>query len=542
MNSGSEHSLRLELVNISKQYPAVKANDSVNLRVKPGEIHAVLGENGAGKSTMMKMIYGAVRPDEGEIRWNGQVVQVASPAAARALGISMVYQHFSLFDTLTAAENVWLGLGKEITLPEVTARIGKVAAAYGLDVEPLRPVHTLSVGERQRVEIVRALLTSPKLLILDEPTSVLTPQAVEKLFVTLRQLSADGCSILYISHKLDEIRALCHHCTVLRGGKVTGEVDPTQETNASLSRLMIGAEPPELQHKASAAGATVFAVKQLSLPKLDQFGMNLQGISFDVRAGEIVGVAGVSGNGQQELMAALSGEDVRAAPASITLFGKAIGNHSPRRRRKEGLHFVPEERLGRGAVPILSLAQNTMLTRTEAVNRWGWIDTGRVRLLAAHLIARFNVKAGGTQAAAKSLSGGNLQKFIVGREIDANPKLLIVSQPTWGVDVGAAALIRGELLKLRDAGCALLVVSEELDELFEISDRLIVIAQGRMSPSIATAQASIERIGEWMSGLWQEGQASEEGQASAVGGPAARAASSYAGAAGTGEGEQHAHA
>ena len=538
----SEQTLRLQLTGLSKQYPAVRANDKVSLRVKPGEIHAVLGENGAGKSTLMKMIYGAVRPDEGEIRWNGQVVQVASPAAARALGISMVYQHFSLFDTLTAAENVWLGLGKEITLPEVTARIGKVAAAYGLDVEPLRPVHTLSVGERQRVEIVRALLTSPKLLILDEPTSVLTPQAVEKLFVTLRQLSADGCSILYISHKLDEIRALCHHCTVLRGGKVTGEVDPTRETNASLSRLMIGAEPPELQHKASAAGATVFAVKQLSLPKLDQFGMNLQGISFDVRAGEIVGVAGVSGNGQQELMAALSGEDVRAAPASITLFGKAIGNHSPRRRRKEGLHFVPEERLGRGAVPILSLAQNTMLTRTEAVNRWGWIDTGRVRLLAAHLIARFNVKAGGTQAAAKSLSGGNLQKFIVGREIDANPKLLIVSQPTWGVDVGAAALIRGELLKLRDAGCALLVVSEELDELFEISDRLIVIAQGRMSPSIATAQASIERIGEWMSGLWQEGQASEEGQASAVGGPAARAASSYAGAAGTGEGEQHAHA
>ncbi len=230
--------------------------------------------------------------------------------------------------------------------------------------------------------------------------------------------------------------------------------------------------------------------------------MNLQGISFDVRAGEIVGVAGVSGNGQQELMAALSGEDPRAAPDSIQLFGKAIGAHSPRKRRHEGLHFVPEERLGRGAVPILSLAQNTLLTRTAAVNRWGWIGTSQVQLLAAHLISRFNVKAGGVEAAAKSLSGGNLQKFIVGREIDANPKLLIVSQPTWGVDVGAAALIRGELLKLRDAGCALLVVSEELDELFEISDRLIVIAQGRMSPSIATADATIERIGEWMSGLW----------------------------------------
>jgi simple sugar transport system ATP-binding protein len=247
------------------------------------------------------------------------------------------------------------------------------------------------------------------------------------------------------------------------------------------------------------------AVKGLSVPKLDQFGTTLADIAFDVRAGEIVGVAGVSGNGQQELMAALSGEDPRGPAGSITLFGKDIASHSPRRRRHEGLYFVPEERLGRGAVPVMSLAQNTMLTRTEAISGSGWIDTGKVDLLAAKIISRFNVKAGGTGAAAKSLSGGNLQKFIVGREIDADPKLLIVSQPTWGVDVGAAALIRGELLKLRDAGCALLIVSEELDELFEIADRLIVIAAGRMSPSIATADATIERIGEWMSGLWPKG-------------------------------------
>ena len=494
--------LRLELIDISKQYPAVKANDRVNLRVKPGEIHAVLGENGAGKSTMMKMIYGAVRPDEGEIRWNGQAVQIASPAQARALGISMVYQHFSLFDTLTAAENVWLGLDKSLSLAEVSARIVKVAKEYGLAVEPQRPVHTLSVGERQRVEIVRALLTDPKLLILDEPTSVLTPQAVEKLFVTLRQLAEGGCSILYISHKLDEIRALCHHCTVLRGGKVTGEVDPTQESNASLSRLMIGAEPPPLQHVARDAGPVVLQVQGLSLPTQDPFGVALSDIGFEVRAGEIVGVAGVSGNGQQELLAALSGEDPRAPAGSIRLDGRDIAHHSPRRRRHEGLHFVPEERLGRGAVPSLSLAQNTLLTRTQTVARSGWIRSGQVHALAAHLVQRFQVKAGGPGAAARSLSGGNLQKFIVGREIDANPRLLIVAQPTWGVDVGAAALIRGELLKLRDAGCALLVVSEELDELFEISDRLLVIAQGRMSPSVPVAEATVERIGAWMSGLF----------------------------------------
>src|SRR2546425_2221455 len=499
---------RLELLGISKQYPAVRANDAVSLRVMPGQIHAVLGENGAGKSTLMKIIYGAVRPDEGEIRWNGQPVQVRNPHEARGLGISMVFQHFSLFDTLSAAENVWLGLDKSMPLTDVIERIRKVSHEYGLEVDPLRPVHTLSVGERQRVEIVRALLTKPQLLILDEPTSVLTPQAVEKLFITLRQLAREGCAILYISHKLDEIRSLCHHCTVLRGGKVTGEVDPTKESNASLSRLMIGAEPPQLQHREAKLGDVALDVKGLSLAKQSPFGTTLADIALQVRAGEIVGVAGVSGNGQQEFMAALSGEDPRAPRGSIRLFGKDIAHLSPRHRRRLGLNFVPEERLGRGAVPTLSLAQNTLLTRTEHVGRQsGWVDVAGVAKQAEELIRRFNVKAGGPDAAAKSLSGGNLQKFIVGREIDAAPKLLIVSQPTWGVDVGAAAQIRGELLKLRDAGCALLIVSEELDELFEISDRLVVIAQGRLNPSVPVREATVEMIGEWMSGLWAKEKA-----------------------------------
>lgn len=494
--------LRLELVNISKQYPAVKANDRVSLRVEPGQIHAVLGENGAGKSTLMKIIYGAVRPDEGEMRWNGQPVSVQSPLAARALGISMVFQHFSLFDTLSAAENVWLGLDRSLTLAEVTQRIEKVSREYGLGVEPLRPVHTLSVGERQRVEIVRALLTSPQLLILDEPTSVLTPQAVEKLFVTLRKLASEGCSILYISHKLDEIRVLCNQCTVLRAGRVTGEVDPRQESNASLSRLMIGTEPPALRHETSRPGDVVLAVRGLSMAKSNPFGTDLHDIAFDVRAGEIVGVAGVSGNGQQELMAALSGEDARAPVRSVLLFGQDISQLNPQQRRVAGLGFVPEERLGRGAVPVMTLAQNALLTRHGSVNRLGFVNTGAVRRLAERLIERFQVRCGGTGAVAKSLSGGNLQKYIVGREIDAAPKLLIVSQPTWGVDVGAAALIRSELLRLRDAGCAVLVVSEELDELFEISDQLIVIAQGRMSAPMVTREATVERIGSWMSGLF----------------------------------------
>ncbi|MCE2916828.1 MAG: ABC transporter ATP-binding protein [Rubrivivax sp.] len=494
---------RLQLSGIVKQYPAVRANDGVSLTVAPGLIHAVLGENGAGKSTLMKVVYGAVQPDAGEIRFDGAPVRIASPAQARALGIGMVYQHFSLFDTLTVAQNVWLGLDKSQALPEVTARIREVAAGYGLDVEPERPVHTLSVGERQRVEIVRALLTQPRLLILDEPTSVLTPQAVDKLFVVLRRLADEGTSILYISHKLDEIRSLCHHCTVLRGGRVTGEVDPTRESNASLSRLMIGAEPPALKHDAShAAGPVALEVQDLSLPTSDPFGVALAGITLELRAGEILGIAGVSGNGQQELLAALSGEDVRAPVGSIRLFGQDIARHGPRKRRRQGLHFIPEERLGRGAVPTLSLADNTLLTRSAGVGRGGWLARGEVAALAERLIARFQVKAGGPGALAKSLSGGNLQKFLVGREIDAAPKVLIVAQPTWGVDVGAAALIRGELLALRDAGCAVLVVSEELDELFEISDRLVVIARGRLSPALPAAEATVEQVGTWMSGLW----------------------------------------
>ncbi|HSV60659.1 MAG TPA: ABC transporter ATP-binding protein [Variovorax sp.] len=502
---------RLQLSNITKRYPSVVANSDVSLVVQPGETHAVLGENGAGKSTLMKIIYGSVKPDEGAVHFNGQQVVIRNPQEARALGISMVFQHFSLFDTLTVAENVWLGLDKSLALAEVTRRITGKAAEYGLDIEPSRPVHTLSVGEMQRVEIIRALLTDPKLLILDEPTSVLTPQAVHKLFVVLKQLASEGCSILYISHKLHEIRELCSACTVLRGGKVTGVCNPQNESNESLSRLMIGAEPPPLEHRALHAGAVALRVKELSLPREDQFGVDLDRISLDVRAGEVVGIAGVSGNGQKELLYALSGEDTRAAPGMIEVLGKAAGRMAPRQRRALGLHFVPEERLGRGAVPTLGLAHNLLLTRSESVGGGGWIRNGALDKQAASIIKRFQVKAGGPWAAARSLSGGNLQKFIVGREIDAAPKVFIVSQPTWGVDVGAAALIRGEILAMRDAGCAVLVVSEELDELFEISDRLYVIAKGHMSPPIDRAAATVAQIGEWMSGLWDKsGAAAKE--------------------------------
>ncbi len=494
---------RLALRGITKRYPAVVANDAIDLTVQAGEIHALLGENGAGKSTLMKIIYGAVHPDAGEVRFNGQLVDIRGPQQARALGISMVFQHFSLFDTLSVAENVWLGLGSDLSLGQVEQRITEKAAAYGLEVDPQRPVHTLSVGERQRVEIIRALLGDPQLLILDEPTSVLTPAAVQRLFEVLQRLASQGCSIVYISHKLHEIRALCSACTVLRGGRVTGTCDPRVESSASLSRLMIGSDPPQLQHRPQAAGAVALSVRGLSVARADPFGTDLQDINLQLHAGEILGVAGVSGNGQRELLACLSGEDRRAPPGTIALGSTDVSTASAAQRRQLGLHFVPEERLGRGAVPGMSLALNTLLTRSEPIERGWWINRSRLRSLAQGLIKRYDVRTGGPDSLAQSLSGGNLQKFIVGREIDAQPSVLIVAQPTWGVDVGASAQIRAALLALRDAGTAVLVISEELDELFELADRLVVMSKGQLSPPMPRAQATTERIGQWMSGLWE---------------------------------------
>jgi general nucleoside transport system ATP-binding protein len=495
--------LRFELSGITKHYPGVVANDQVSLAVQPGQIHAVLGENGAGKSTLMKIIYGVVQPDAGQLWFNGQAVRIRSPHAARDLGISMVFQHFSLFESLSVADNVWLGLARTITHAQVVQHITSKANAYGLDIDPHRPVHSLPVGQMQRVEIIRALLTHPQLLILDEPTSVLTPQATEKLFTVLRQLAGEGCSIVYISHKLHEIRALCNACTVLRNGKVAGRCDPSQESIASLSRMMIGAAPPPIKHQQAHTGATLLAVQDLTLPRETPFGVDLHGIHLQVQAGEVVGIAGVSGNGQREFLHALTGEDTRAPVHSIHIADTAVGNWPPQARRALGLQSVPEERLGRGAIASMSLAHNLLLARDEALRRLGWIDMHALRAQAAGIIARFNVKAGGPGAPAKSLSGGNLQKFLVGRAVDAAPKVLVVAQPTWGVDVGAAAQIRQALLALRDTGCAVLVVSEELEELLEISDRLHVMAQGRLSPSIPIQEADAQRIGQWMSGLWE---------------------------------------
>jgi simple sugar transport system ATP-binding protein len=491
---------RLALSGITKRYPGVLANDHIDLDVMPGEIHAVLGENGAGKSTLMKIIYGIVKPNAGSIRWHGTPVRIGNPAQARKLGIGMVFQHFSLFDTLTVAENIRLAVDT-IDAKALPTRIREVSKKYGLALDPERHVHTMSVGERQRVEIVRCLLQEPKLLIMDEPTSVLTPQAVQKLFETLRTLASEGCSILYISHKLDEIRALCERATVLRAGRVTGHCDPRRETSQSLARMMIGGELPRPQHREAKTGAPALVVDALNLRADDPFGTTLHAVSFDVHAGEIVGIAGVSGNGQKELLAALSGERTISRAAAIKLRGVSVGKLGAAARRSLGLAFVPEERLGRGAVPEMSLADNALLTtRGPDLVARGFIRNDGVRAYAAKTISTFRVKATGPDAAARSLSGGNLQKFIVGREIGQRPQVLIAAQPTWGVDVGASAQIRQALIDLRDSGVAVLVISEELDELMEICDRLAVIAEGRLSQPKSVHETTAEEIGMLMAG------------------------------------------
>ncbi|MFL6547211.1 MAG: ABC transporter ATP-binding protein [Povalibacter sp.] len=495
---------RLSLHGITKQYPSVLANDRVDLQIADGEIHALLGENGAGKSTLMKIVYGVVQPDAGRIEWEGRTVEIPNPAAARELGIGMVFQHFSLFETLTVAENISLALDSRQKPAQLANQIREVSEGYGLPVDPNRRVHSMSVGERQRVEIVRCLLQSPRLLIMDEPTSVLTPQAVRMLFGTLRRLAAEKVSILYISHKLDEVRELCDSATVLRSGRVSGNANPRAETNASLARMMVGGEIPECVLKPKSPGETRLQLNQLSMPSDDPFGTALHSLELQVRAGEIVGIAGVSGNGQRELLAAISGEMLAPTANSVVIAAKPAGKLTPALRRKLGLTFVPEERLGRGAVPDMSLADNALLTAHSAglVNH-GIVSTSAAREFARATIASFEVKAGSDQAPANSLSGGNLQKFIVGREVRLAPSVMVVAQPTWGVDVGAAQRIRQALIDLRDAGTAVLVISEELDELYSICDRLAVLSGGRLSAAYPTTDMPIEKVGMWMTGEFQ---------------------------------------
>src|SRR5437868_5193043 len=498
----------LEAVGITKLYGDFVANDSISLEIWPTEVHALLGENGAGKSTLVKMIYGLLQPSAGEFRWQGEPVVLSGPAEARARGIGMVFQHFSLFEQLTVAENVALGLDNA-PLTGIEERVADVSKSYGLPLDPRREVWRLSVGERQRIEIVRCLLQDPKLLILDEPTSVLTPQEAEQLFRTLRALRKEGRAILYISHKLEEVRALCDTATILRGGKVIATCDPRAETAQSLARMMVGGEVGAVRSEGSKKlGNPRLVVRNLNYAPDDPHGVKLDGITFELAAGEILGLAGVAGNGQDELFAALSGEVLADKPDIIKIDGKDAGRLSITERRRLGAAFVPEERLGHATASRFKLSENALISGHAAspMVRRGFIDRAQARAYVDRITKAYDVRKAKPDPEAVSLSGGNLQKYVVGREILREPRLLVVSQPTWGVDAGAAAAIRQAIIDLAARGAAVLVMSQDIDELHEISNLLVVIGAGRLSAPRQTRRADRGEIGMLMAGVGMKGR------------------------------------
>lgn len=491
----------LSLKGLTKAYPGVVANDTVSFDIGTGEVHALLGENGAGKSTLVKMIYGLVKPDSGEMTLRGAPFAPSEPRQARADGIAMVFQHFSLFDALNVAENIALGMENPPAMRDLAAKIREVSEAYGLPLDPYRTVGDLSAGERQRVEIIRCLLQDPKLLIMDEPTSVLTPQEVEILFQTLEKLRAEGTSILYISHKLEEIRTLCDHATILRLGKNVGECIPAETSASEMAELMVGAALTPPKRGKRDLGEVAMDISGLSVPSPSAFGTALRNVHLTVRQGEILGIGGVAGNGQDELLSVLSGE-VLTEPDAVKLGQEPIGQLGPVARRALGVLAAPEERLGHAAAPDMSLTENAMLTGAtrEGLVKNGFLKWTAAKDFAQRVIKEFDVRTPGPENAARSLSGGNLQKFVIGREVLQRPEVLVVNQPTWGVDASAAAAIRQSLLDLAAGGAAVICISQDLDELMEISDSFAALNEGRLSAPRPAEGLTVEEIGLMMGG------------------------------------------
>jgi len=494
----------LDARGLTKRFGDILANDRVDLVINKGEIHALLGENGAGKSTLVKMFYGSLEPDGGKIDWDGHQVEIGNPAAARDLGIGMVFQHFSLFEALNVVENIALALPDPGKMVDLANRIEIVSRDYGLPLNPYDVVADLPVGIRQRIEIVRCLLQEPRLIIMDEPTSVLTPQEADQLFQTLERLASEGCAVLYISHRLEEVKRICHHATILRHGQVVRECDPTQETPASLASMMVGADVAAVSagEQKPQISEVRLGLKGLSARAATPFATALNNIFLALHAGEVVAIAGVAGNGQGELFDAISGE-MPVAASMIEIDGIPCGTRSITWRRKQNAAFVPEERLGHGAVPGMKLSQNIVLTRHstgDGLANGGMVSTPQASIIEKRIKQTFDVRMSHDDPEARSLSGGNLQKFVVGRELDRNPGVLVVNQPTWGVDAGAASLIRQALIDLARTGSAVLVISQDLDEIFEIADRIAVISRGHLSAAEPSAEMNRERVGLLMAG------------------------------------------
>jgi general nucleoside transport system ATP-binding protein len=491
---------------ITKRFPGLVAGDRIDFDVRAGEVHTLFGENGAGKSTLMRVLYGLYKPDEGEIRMNGEPVTIASPADAIKHGIGMIHQHFMLVNTLTVAENVALGLrstrGPLTDLRAVTDRIRGLSARYGLEVDPHAVIWQLSVGERQRVEIIKALYRNASLLILDEPTAVLTPQEVDDLFAVLRQMVADGRGLVFISHKIREVLELSDRITVLRNGRKVGTVLPANVSPHELAEMMVGHKLPSVDSPAAnATGEVRLAVRDLHVIG-DRSTEAVRGLSLDVHAGEIVAIAGVSGNGQRELAEAIAGLR-QPTSGSIEVGGAEVAGRHPAGVRAAGLGFVPEERMRDGVVPGFSVAENLLLidNACRPYSRWGFLRDRVIRQHCEELVSAFDVKTPGLDTPVSNLSGGNIQKLILARELSAAPGVLLVAQPIRGVDVGAAAYIHERLLAQRDTGTAVLVISEDLDEVLSLSDRILVMYEGSIIAEADPRASTREVLGLMMAGV-----------------------------------------
>lgn len=496
----------IEMLHISKEFPGIKANDDITLRLRKGEIHALLGENGAGKSTLMSVLFGLYEPEQGEIRKNGEIVKIQDPNDATALGIGMVHQHFKLIDVFTVLDNIILGAETTklgfLQKKRAREKVEALSRQYGLKVDLDAKVEDITVGMQQRVEILKMLYRDNEILIFDEPTAVLTPQEIDELMATMRSFAAEGKSILFISHKLNEIMAVSDRVTVLRKGKLVGTVETPQVTKQELSNMMVG-RPVQLEVVKDDArpGEVVLDVQSLTVPSRLGKKDAVKNVSLQVRQGEIVCIAGIDGNGQSEFVYGLTGLE-RPSGGRITLCGREI-THSPIRDRLTQMSHIPEDRHKHGLVLDFTLEQNLVLQRflEERFQKAGFIRRSEIRTYAESLIGKFDVRSGqGPVTQARSMSGGNQQKAIIARELDREMPLCVAVQPTRGLDVGAIEFIHAQLVAQRDAGKAVLLVSLELDEVMSLSDRILVMYEGEIVAELDPKQTTVEELGLYMAG------------------------------------------